>query len=182
MATFILLCLFIGLPVAEILTFIEVGERVGGLSTIGAIIATATAGAILFRIQGLTTLARAQENLSHGQMPLIEVLGGLGLLLAAVCLFVPGFVTDVIGFLLFIPPIRILVMGLLLRSVIAKAHAHGPSGSQGGGHSPSAGSTIDGEFQDVSELASARDAVTERPGLRDYRPDEAAQPEDQTKS
>jgi len=182
MAAFILLCLFIGLPVAEILTFIEVGERIGGLPTIGATIATAAAGTILFRIQGLTTLARAQESLGHGQMPLIEVLGGLGLLLAAVCLFVPGFVTDVIGFLLFIPLIRILIMGLLLRSVIAKAHAHGSSGSQGGSHGPSTGSTIDGEFQDVSEQASTRDAVIELPGLRDYYPDEAAQPEDRTKS
>jgi UPF0716 protein FxsA len=182
MAAFILLCLFIGLPIAEILTFIEVGGRIGGLPTIGATIATAAAGAVLFRIQGLTTLARAQESLSHGKMPLIEVLGGLGLLLAAVFLFIPGFVTDVIGFLLFIPLIRILVMGLLLRSIIAKAHAHGPSGSQGGGHGPSAGNTIDGEFQDVSEPARARDGVTERPGLPDYHPDEAARPEDWTKS
>ncbi|MDA0340029.1 MAG: FxsA family protein [Proteobacteria bacterium] len=182
----LILCLFVGLPVAEILTFIEVGGRIGGLPTIGATIATAAAGAILFRIQGLTTLRRAQESLGHGRMPLAEVLGGLGLLLAAVCLFVPGFVTDVIGFLLFIPPIRILVMAVLLRSVLAKAHVHMSSGSHGDGRGPSNGSTIDGDFQDVSEAGvsepnSAGDADLERPGLPDYRPDKADRPQDRTK-
>lgn len=181
MVAIILLCLFVGLPITEILTFIEVGGRIGGLPTVGATIATAAAGAILFRIQGLTTLTRAQESLGHGRMPLAEVLGGLGLLLAAVCLFVPGFVTDVIGFLLFISPIRILVMALLLRSVFAKAHIHMSSGNQGDGRGPSTGSTIDGDFQEVSEPNGPCGADIERPGLPDHRPDEAARPEDRTK-
>jgi UPF0716 protein FxsA len=181
MTALILLCLFVGLPVAEILTFIEVGGRFGGLPTVGATIATAAVGAIFFRIQGLTTLTRARESIRHGRMPLAEVLGGLGLLLAAVCLFLPGFVTDVIGFLLFIPPIRVLVMALLLRSVLAKAHTHMSSGSQGNVHGPSTGSTIDGDFQVVSEPNGACGADIDRPSLPDHRSDEAARPEDRTK-
>lgn len=153
MAVLVLLCLFIGLPFVEILTFIEVGGRIGGLATIGATIITALIGAALFRHQGMSTLARAQSSLAEGRMPLEEVVGGLGLLLAAICLFVPGFVTDAVGFLLFVPPLRIVILGIMLRPIIAKAHVKMSSG----GFDPNAdpfgrsGQTIDGEYRDVSE-------------------------------
>jgi UPF0716 protein FxsA len=155
MAALVLLCLFIGLPVAEILTFIEVGGRIGGLPTIAATIVTAAIGAGLFRFQGMNTLARAQASLQGGKMPLEEVIGGLGLMAAAVCLFVPGFVTDAVGFLLFIPPLRLVILGGMLRSVLARARVQMSTGGFRSGHGMGPrnvdGDTIDGEFKDVSE-------------------------------
>jgi UPF0716 protein FxsA len=150
-----LLTLFVGLPIAEILTFIEVGGHIGGIPTIGATIVTAIMGAALFRFQGMNTLARAQASLQSGHMPLEEVIGGLGLLLAAICLFVPGFVTDAIGFLLFIPPARLVILGTLIRPMLRKAQVQMSTsgfGQPGGAPTGQAsGDTIDGEFEDVSE-------------------------------
>lgn len=155
MAALVLLCLFIGLPIAEILTFIEVGGRIGGMATIGATIVTAFMGAALFRIQGMKTLARAQASLQNGQMPLEEVVGGLGLLLAAICLFVPGFITDAVGFLLFIPSARLVILGTMLRPLLRRAQVHvstGGVGPRGGGaQRPAEGRTIEGDYRDVSE-------------------------------
>ncbi|MDG2285289.1 MAG: FxsA family protein [Alphaproteobacteria bacterium] len=155
MAAFILLGLFVGLPIAEILTFIEVGGRIGGFSTIAATIATAIIGAVLFRVQGMITLARARESIENGRMPLEEVIGGLGLLLAAGCLFVPGLVTDTVGFLLFIPPIRVVALGLMLRPLLRKAQvqmsSNGFRPGAGPPRNPGSGETIDGDFADVSE-------------------------------
>jgi len=169
MAALVLLCLFIGLPFAEILTFIEVGGRIGGFATIGATIITALIGAALFRYQGMNTLARAQASLAEGRMPLEEVVGGLGLLLAAICLFVPGFVTDTVGFLLFVPPLRIVVLGAMLRPVIAKARVKMSSNGFDATSDPfrQAGRTIDGEFSDVSE--PDRDPTVISPGIPDDR-------------
>jgi len=162
MAAVILLCLFIGLPFAEILTFIEVGGRIGGFATIGATILTALIGAALFRYQGMNTLARAQSSLAEGRMPLEEVVGGLGLLLAAICLFIPGFVTDTVGFLLFVPPIRIVVLGTMLRPVIAKARVKMSSSGFDPTSGPfgQTGQTIDGEYSDISEAEPDRQAIT----------------------
>lgn len=155
MAALVLLCLFIGLPVAEILTFIEVGGRVGGLPTIAATIVTAAIGAGLLRFQGMNTLARAQASLQRGKMPLKEVIGGLGLIAAAVCLFVPGFITDIVGFLLFTPPLRLVILGGILHSVLARAQAQMSASGFGPGHGMRPGNVggdiIDGEFKDVSK-------------------------------
>ena len=170
MAALAILLLFIGLPIAEILMFIEVGGRIGGLATIGATIATAFAGAFLFRFQGLATLARARKSLDQGTMPLEEVLGGLGLLLAALCLFVPGFVTDFVGFLLFIPPIRTIIMATLLRSLLTRGQFHvSPGGTgfragfQGGNHpGGQTGDIIDGEYEDLGDRDAERSRVTDQ--------------------
>ena len=162
MAALVLLSLFIGVPFLEILTFVEVGGRIGGLATVGATMVTAVIGAALFRYQGMSTLARAQTSLAEERMPLEEVVGGLGLLLAAICLFIPGFVTDTIGFLLFVPPVRIVVLGIMLRPVIAKAQVQMSSRGFGGNTDPfgEAGPTIDGVYHDVSEPDSDPPVIT----------------------
>ena len=165
MAAFILLFLFIGLPIAEILTFIEVGGRIGGLTTIGATIVTAAIGAVLFRIQGMSTLARAQTSLQNGTMPLEEVVSGLGLLVGAICLFVPGFVTDTVGFLLFVPSVRLVILGTMLRPLLRNADvrmaANNFGSNAGRGRNTAEGTTIDAEFQEV------RDGDIDHPTLTD---------------
>ena len=73
----LLLSLFIAIPIAEIAVFIQAGERFGLWPTLGLIILTALLGATLLRFQGLRTLHRVQESLSHGEMPIGEVFNGL---------------------------------------------------------------------------------------------------------
>jgi len=69
MAGLIILVLFVGLPIAEILTFIEVGGRIGAWTTIAAVIGTAAAGAVLFKVQGTNALTTAKQDLDEGRMP-----------------------------------------------------------------------------------------------------------------
>ena len=102
----ILLLALIGVPILEIAVFIEAGERLGLWPTLAAVILTAVVGTALLRIQGLSTLARARESLDAGQLPVAEVFDGLCLLLGGALLLTPGFVTDFLGFLLMIPPVR----------------------------------------------------------------------------
>ena len=102
----LLLILFIAVPIAEIAIFIQAGERFGLWPTLGLVILTAILGTTLLRYQGLRALYRVQESLNRGEMPVGEVFTGLCLLIAGALLLTPGFLTDGVGFALFIPGIR----------------------------------------------------------------------------
>jgi len=104
---FLLPALLIGIPIAEIATFIKVGNIIGLWPTIATIILTALAGAALIRHQGLKTLADAQTATQEGRMPIDAVVNGVFLLIAALLLLTPGFITDAVGFLLLWPPLRL---------------------------------------------------------------------------
>ncbi|WP_025897380.1 FxsA family protein [Sneathiella glossodoripedis] len=101
--------ILIAIPVVEIFVFIEIGGEIGALNTIALTFLTAAAGMLLLRIQGISILTQAQERLQAGLSPVREVLSGILLALAGLFLLVPGFVTDAIGFLLFLPPLRNLI-------------------------------------------------------------------------
>ena len=102
----ILLAAFIGVPLLEIAVFIQVGEVIGLWPTLGTVVATAVAGTWCLRAQGLATLARARSQVSQGALPARELFDGACLLVAGALLLTPGFVTDSVGFLLFMPPVR----------------------------------------------------------------------------
>jgi UPF0716 protein FxsA len=116
----LLFLLFLIVPVVEIYLLIEVGSRIGAASTILLIIFTAMLGAVLLRIQGITTLARVQQSLNQGKLPATDLVGGLMLLLAGALLLTPGFFTDAVGFICLIPDIRNRVANSLLQSVFRK--------------------------------------------------------------
>lgn len=101
---FILLLALI--PFIEIYTFIEVGGEIGAGKTIALCILTAFIGIILIKIQGVQALMGAQSSLRAGLMPIEELFSGFCLIIAAIFLLIPGFVTDFMGFLLLIPPFR----------------------------------------------------------------------------
>ncbi len=101
---FLLVAIFI-----EIAGFIIVGKEIGVLATLALIILSMFVGFILLRIQGITLLAKMQHELSAGRIPDRELAHGALLILAAILLIIPGFVTDIIGLLLFIPQIRDLL-------------------------------------------------------------------------
>ena len=109
----ILFLLFLALPLLEITAFVVVGSRIGVLATIGIVILTAFAGAILMRVQGFGLLQRIRAETEAGRLPQRELVHGLMVLVAGFLLLVPGFVTDTIGLLLFIPAFRDLVWSLI---------------------------------------------------------------------
>lgn len=102
----LLLAAFIGIPILEIIVFIEAGDRFGLWPTLAAIVVTAIIGAALVRLQGLGVLARARRTLDAGEIPMREVYDGVCLLIAGAFLLTPGFITDSLGFLLLVPPFR----------------------------------------------------------------------------
>lgn len=102
----IFFALFVFVPLAELYLLIEVGAGIGGLSTIALCLLTAAIGGVLVRIQGLKTLLKAREMMDRGEAPGEQVLHGILIAISGVLLFLPGFITDVIGFLLLIPQFR----------------------------------------------------------------------------
>ncbi|MDX8402832.1 MAG: FxsA family protein [Mariprofundaceae bacterium] len=98
--------LFILLPLAELYLLIEVGSGIGGLSTIALCLLTAALGGILVRHQGMRTFLQAKELMDQGQPPAEQMLHGIMIAVSGISLFIPGFITDLIGFLLLIPMTR----------------------------------------------------------------------------
>lgn len=105
--------LFLAWPLAEIAAFVVVGREIGVLATIGLIMLTAIAGAMLLRIQGFGVLRRVQAEINAGRDPGRELASGAMILLAGILLLLPGFLTDIVGILLFIPPVREAIWRLL---------------------------------------------------------------------
>jgi UPF0716 protein FxsA len=98
--------LFLIVPLTEIAVFVVVGSQIGVLPTIALVILTAVAGTILLRWQGLSALSRIQGELAAHKVPGKELVQGVMILLAGFLLLTPGFVTDTLGLLLFIPQVR----------------------------------------------------------------------------
>ncbi len=118
---FFFLLLFIGIPLVEIYLLIDVGGIIGAFPTVLMVVFTAVLGVTLIRIQGFSTLQKAQMNMNHGQLPAIEMLEGVMLFFAAICLLMPGFFTDTIGFLLLIPPLRRWLAKQIIASSLLRA-------------------------------------------------------------
>ncbi len=107
---FAVFAILVGVPLLEIVVFIEVGGLIGLWPTIGLVVLTALAGTTL-RSQGLAILNRASESLARNEAPVAEVFHGLCLVFAGALLLTPGFVTDAAGLLIFIPALRTAIMG-----------------------------------------------------------------------
>lgn len=106
MAFYILLVLFVVVPVAEISLLIDIGSDIGLANTLLIVIFTAILGAYLVRQQGFATLANVQSEMNAGRVPAMQMAEGVALLFAGAVLLTPGFITDAVGFALLTPPIR----------------------------------------------------------------------------
>jgi UPF0716 protein FxsA len=102
----ILLVAFIVVPLAEIAVLIQVGGLIGLWPTLALIVLTAVIGTAMLRQQGLSVLLRAQRQLEEGTIPITEVFEGFCLVIAGALLLTPGFITDAVGAVLLIPPVR----------------------------------------------------------------------------
>ena len=110
-----LLILFVIVPVTELYILIEVGKKIGSLTTIGIIILTGIIGAYLVKGQGFMILKKIQNDLNEGIMPGDSLIQGVIILAGGILLLTPGFVTDIIGFIFLIPVSRRVVKKYLLK-------------------------------------------------------------------
>lgn len=140
----ILFLLFLLTPLLEIAVFIQVGGLIGLWPTLAVVIFTALLGAALWRAQGLATWARARASLDRGELPVREVTDGAFLLVAGALLLTPGFVTDAIGFLLFVPPFRHWLAAIVFRHLKSRVDVHVVN-DPGAPHRPHRGPTIEGD-------------------------------------
>lgn len=110
-----ILFLLLIVPLTELYVFIEVGSEIGALTTILLIIATAILGSIFMHQQGMATLQKAQMGLADGQVPEKEMLEGIFVFIGGIFLLLPGFITDSLGLLFLIPPIRAFLVTKLIK-------------------------------------------------------------------
>jgi len=148
----VLLVLFTVVPLVELWLLIRIGQAISWPGTILLVIATGVIGAALARYEGLRTLRNVQSAIHSGETPTDQMIGGVLILIAGMVLITPGVITDAIGFLMLIPPVRMLVVRRLRRYFASRTtvsfsgfSTHGPSGP------PASDDVIDVEFRDVTD-------------------------------
>ena len=95
------------IPIVEIYLFIEIGGKIGAFNTISLIFITAFVGVLYARYEGFNTLRSAMSQMVKNELPIYEIISGAALAFAALLLIIPGFATDMVGFLIIIPPTHI---------------------------------------------------------------------------
>lgn len=109
--------LLLAVPLLEISVFILVGSRIGVFATLSLIFLTAVIGSILLRVQGFAVLSRIRAEIDRNRLPGRELGNGAMILVAGIMLLTPGFVTDTIGFALFVPALRDLLWRFLVKNL-----------------------------------------------------------------
>ncbi|MDA7448307.1 FxsA family protein [Candidatus Pseudothioglobus singularis] len=95
--------IFVVVTLAEIYVLVSVGQAIGGLSTVLLVVITAFIGSSLLRQQGWSTIAKAQQSMSEGRTPAMEMMEGVVILVSGILLLTPGFLTDALGLLGLMP-------------------------------------------------------------------------------
>ena len=124
-------------PVVEIYLFIKIGGQIGAFNTISLIFITAIIGVIYARYEGLNTLRSGFSQLIRNEAPIYEIISGAAIAFAALLLIIPGFATDLLGFLLIFPLTRKLFFGKMINKLKSETKIKKPY--------------IDGEFEDIEE-------------------------------
>ncbi|TGQ74589.1 MAG: membrane protein FxsA [Mesorhizobium sp.] len=114
-----LLPLFLlALPLLEIAGFVVVGREVGALATVGLVLASSFAGVLLLRHQGFGVMARIRAEMDAARDPSQQLAHGAMIVVAAILLIIPGFISDIVGLLLFLPPVRDLAWNRLKGRIV----------------------------------------------------------------
>ena len=132
-----LLISIILIPIIEIYLFIKIGSQIGAFNTISLIFITAIIGIIYARYEGLNTLRSGLTQLVKNELPAYEIISGAAIAFAALLLIIPGFATDIIGFLLLLP---------ISRKVIIKRFSVNTEYKKRNDTN-----YIDGEYEDINE-------------------------------
>ncbi|WP_440920417.1 FxsA family protein [Candidatus Pelagibacter sp.] len=124
-------------PVVEIYLFIKIGGQIGAFNTISLIFITAIIGVFYARYEGLNTLRSGFSQLIKNEAPIYEIISSAAIAFAALLLIVPGFATDLLGFLLIFPLTRKLFFGKMINKLKKETKIKKPY--------------IEGEFEDIEE-------------------------------
>ena len=125
------------IPIIEIYLFIKIGSQIGAFSTIFLVFFTAVVGLYYAKYEGINTLRSGMMQIIKNQIPDHELVSGAAIAFAAVLLIIPGFATDLIGFLLIIPPTRKLILGRFNKKFESKKRKKNDF--------------IEGEFEDIED-------------------------------
>ena len=131
-----LLLTIILVPIIEIYLFIKIGAEIGAINTISLIFITAIIGIIYARYEGLNTLKSGFSQLVKNELPGYEIISGAAIAFAALLLIIPGFATDLFGFILIFPLSRRLILKYLSKKFKNKKVSK---------------TFIDGEFEDIED-------------------------------
>ena len=127
--------LLLAVPLIELVVIIKVGSAIGAFETVALLVLCSLVGVWLVKQQGLAVLRRAQREADAGRVPTASLLDGVLLLVAGGLLIFPGFVTDIVGALLLLPPVRYVLRRLLVarygRRVATVVVTGSPDGSCG---------------------------------------------------
>ena len=124
-------------PIIEIYLFIKIGSQIGAFNTISLIFITAIIGIIYARYEGLNTLRSGFSQIVKNELPAYEIISGAAIAFAALLLIIPGFATDVLGFLLVFPLTRRLMFGKFIKKFSNEKKNKKPY--------------IEGKFEDIEE-------------------------------
>ena len=125
------------IPVLEIYLLIKIGSQIGAITTILLIFATAIIGIYYAKYEGLNTLRSGFSQLSRNETPAYEVISGAAIAFAAILLIIPGFLTDLLGFLLIFPITRKIIFSNFTKKFKSKRTVKN--------------NFIDGEFEDIED-------------------------------
>lgn len=118
--------LLIVVPVVELFVIVQVADSIGVLATVLFLVLVSVAGAWLVKREGLGVIRRVQDQLSRGEIPTDTLVDGLVIMVAGAMLLFPGFVTDALGLLLLVPPLRALVRKVVLSRFRSRLATPGP--------------------------------------------------------
>src|SRR3954451_15162923 len=160
----LLIVVFIVVPIAELAILIQVGEAIGVWWTIALLVADAILGSMLARSQGRATWRRFNEALRSGRPPAREVMDGALVIFGGALLLTPGFLSDILGVFLLLPPTRALVRAALVRRFAGRVVASMTAPRRPGPSSPRQGYDIEGTAVEPGPEAPAdRPSAGRRP-------------------
>ena len=125
------------IPIAEIYLFIKIGSQIGAFNTVILIFSTAIIGVYYAKYEGINTLRSGMTQIIKNEIPAFELISGAAIAFAAILLIIPGFATDIVGFLLIIPMTRKLILGKFNKKFEKK--------------NKKGNDFIEGEFEDIED-------------------------------
>jgi UPF0716 protein FxsA len=126
----LLVVVFLIVPIAELYVLIQIGQAIGVWATIALLFADSILGAALMRQQGRAAWMRFNRALAEGRVPGREVIDGVLIIFGGALLLTPGFLSDIVGLVLLLPPTRAIVRGVLVRRFGGRLVASATSGAQ----------------------------------------------------
>ena len=132
-----ILLIIISIPIIEIYLFIKIGSQIGAIYTILLILITAIVGVYYAKYEGLNTLKSGFIQLSKNETPTYEMLSGAAIAFAALLLIIPGFATDIFGFLIIFPISRKFIFKKFFNKIKQKQYKKN--------------NFIDGDFEDIED-------------------------------